>query len=90
MPDAHLDPLVHVAQPDHPDLIAEARAEAGRAIRDIGHALVGHHVPVELLGEVTSTLDRLTELLDQGRPARAIRCPPMPSSPNHRPTERRW
>jgi len=64
--DAHFDPLVHVAQDDHPDQIAQARAEAGRAIRDIGHALVGHHVPVELLGDVTRTLDDLTTQLDDG------------------------
>ena len=66
MSDAHFDPLVHVAQDDHPDQIAQARAEAGRAIRDIGHALVGHHVPVELLGDVTRTLDDLTTQLDDG------------------------
>ena len=57
--DAHFDPLVHVAQPDHPDDVGEARAEAGRAIRDIAHALVGHHVPLELLEELTTTLDDL-------------------------------
>ena len=43
---AHLDPLAHVAQDDHPDRLAEARAAAGRAIRDIGHAIVGHHAPL--------------------------------------------
>jgi acyl-coenzyme A thioesterase PaaI-like protein len=64
--DAHLDPLVHVAQDDHPDRLAEARAEAGRAIRDVGHALVGHHAPIELLDEVTRELDRLTGRLVQG------------------------
>ena len=66
MSDAHLDPLVHVAQPDHPDEVAEARAEAGRAIRDIGHALVGHHVPLELLVDLTTTLDDLTARFDTG------------------------
>lgn len=66
MSDAHLDPLVHVAQPDHPDEIAEARADAGRAIRDIGHALVGHHVPVELLEDLTTTLDGLTARFETG------------------------
>lgn len=66
MADAHLDPLVHVAQDDHPDLVAEARARAGRAIRDIGHALVGHHASVELLDEVTARLDDLTRRLDAG------------------------
>jgi len=64
--DAHLDPLVHVAQDDHPDRVAEARAEAGRAIRDLGHALVGHHAPIELLTDVARTLDRLTRELDEG------------------------
>jgi acyl-coenzyme A thioesterase PaaI-like protein len=64
--DAHLDPLVHVAQDDHPDRLAEARAEAGRAIRDVGHALVGHHAPIELLDEVTRELDRLTGRLVDG------------------------
>lgn len=64
--DAHLDPLVHVAQPDHPDDVGEARAEAGRAIRDIGHALVGHHVPLELLDELTATLDDLTASFETG------------------------
>lgn len=66
--DAHLDPLLHVAQPDHPDDVAEARARAGRAIRDIGHALVGHHVPTELLDELTTTLDDLTGRFDTGAP----------------------
>lgn len=66
MSDAHLDPLMHVAQPDHPDEVAEARAEAGRAIRDIGHALVGHHAPLLLLGQVTGELDDLTARLSTG------------------------
>ncbi|MFV0257641.1 MAG: PaaI family thioesterase [Acidimicrobiales bacterium] len=66
MSDAHLDPLMHVVQPDHPDAIAESRAGAGRAIRDIGHALVGHHAPIELLEEVTATLDALSARLDAG------------------------
>jgi acyl-coenzyme A thioesterase PaaI-like protein len=57
---AYLDPLIHVAQPDHSDRIADARASAGKAIRDIGHALVGHHAPLELIDRVTSTLDALT------------------------------
>lgn len=66
MAEAHLDPLVHVAQEDHPDIIAESRADAGRAIRDIGHALVGHHASVELLDELTATLDALTQRLTSG------------------------
>jgi len=66
MSDAHLDPLVHVVQDDHPDLVTEVRADAGRAIRDIGHALIGHHASVELLRDVTQTLDDLTQRLEQG------------------------
>ncbi len=66
MSDAHFDPLVHVAQDDHPDRVAEARAEAGRAIRDVGHALVGHHASLELLDEVTRALDGLTRQLGEG------------------------
>ncbi|MEI8239766.1 MAG: PaaI family thioesterase [Actinomycetota bacterium] len=57
---AHLDPLTHVAQPDHPDAVADARARAGRAIRDVGHALVGHHAPIEMVDRVTAQLDALT------------------------------
>jgi acyl-coenzyme A thioesterase PaaI-like protein len=64
--DAHLDPLVHVAQADHPDREAEVRARAGRAIRDIGHALVGHHASIETLEDVTRLLDDLTRRLDEG------------------------
>jgi acyl-coenzyme A thioesterase PaaI-like protein len=62
----HLDPLVHVAQPDHPDQLSNARAEAGRAIRDIGHALVGHHAPIELVAQVAATLDPLSAQLSAG------------------------
>jgi acyl-coenzyme A thioesterase PaaI-like protein len=63
---AHLDPLVHVGQTDHPDQIGSARAEAGRAIRDIGHALVGHHAPIDLLARTADALDALTEGLTAG------------------------
>lgn len=66
MSDAHFDPLVHVAQDDHPDPIGEARAAAGRAVRDIGHALVGHHAPIELLDELSQMLDDLTARLGSG------------------------
>jgi acyl-coenzyme A thioesterase PaaI-like protein len=60
----HLDPLTHVAQTDAPDYLADARAEAGRAVRDIGHALVGHQAPVELIDRITSVLDDLTAELE--------------------------
>ncbi|MFM8268425.1 MAG: PaaI family thioesterase [Ilumatobacteraceae bacterium] len=74
-PSAHLDPLTHVAQPDHPDRIAEARAGAGRAVRDLGHALVGHHASVELIDRVTSTLDALTAELFAGGPRSRAQSP---------------
>jgi len=64
--DAHLDPLVHVAQADHPDHVSEARAHAGRALRDIGHALVGHHASIDLLAEIARALDDLAHRLDAG------------------------
>jgi acyl-coenzyme A thioesterase PaaI-like protein len=63
---AHLDPLIHVAQPDHPDHMADARASAGKAIRDLGHAIVGHHASIELIDRVSSTLDVLTAELSTG------------------------
>jgi acyl-coenzyme A thioesterase PaaI-like protein len=56
---AYVDPLVHVAQLDHPDRLADARAAAGKAIRDLGHAIVGRHAPLELIDRVSSTLDAL-------------------------------
>lgn len=65
---AQFDPLVHVAQADRPDQFAQARADAGRAIRDLGHALVGHHASVETLTELATRLDALTARLDDGDP----------------------
>ena len=62
----HRDPLTHVSQSDDPDAATVARAEAGRAVRDIGHALVGHHAPLELVQRVTSHLDALTAELSEG------------------------
>jgi acyl-coenzyme A thioesterase PaaI-like protein len=69
----HLDPLVHVDQVDHPDALADARARAGRAVRDIGHELVGHEASVELLDRVTATLDALSaELANNAARNRAM------------------
>jgi acyl-coenzyme A thioesterase PaaI-like protein len=68
MPDAHLDPLVHVDQENHPGRVSDARAEAGRSIRDIGHALVGHDASIELIDDVTRTLTVLTRRLEGGAP----------------------
>ena len=57
---AYVDPLVHVAQLDHPDELANARASAGKAIRDLGHAIVGHHAPLDLLDRLSNSLDAFT------------------------------
>jgi acyl-coenzyme A thioesterase PaaI-like protein len=45
---------------------AVARRRAGRAVRDLGHVLVGHGVDRELLDEVAGTLTSLTERLSTG------------------------
>jgi len=63
---AHIDPLVHLAQPDTPDREADARAWAGKAVRDVGHALVGHHGSLDLIDRVSTTLDELTAALSAG------------------------
>ena len=47
-----------------PDL--EQRVRAGRAIRDLGHALVGHQAPPELLERVAESLEPLVAELDRG------------------------
>jgi acyl-coenzyme A thioesterase PaaI-like protein len=44
----------------------QSRARAGRAIRDLGHAFVGHDVPPELIDEMAATLAALTERLGSG------------------------
>jgi len=48
---------------DHPDRLTDARAAAGKAVRDLGHAIVGHHASLELIDRVSSTLDVLLEEL---------------------------
>jgi hypothetical protein len=52
---------------------AQARRAAGRAVRRLGHGLVGHEASDELLGDVATTLDELTDRLDAG--ARRARQP---------------
>jgi acyl-coenzyme A thioesterase PaaI-like protein len=64
--ESHVDPLMHVDQPDLPDREADARAWAGKAVRDIGHALVGHQASVELIDRVSTTLDELVHELSAG------------------------
>ncbi len=46
----------------------ELRAHAGKAIRDLGHAFVGHEAPHELLGELTATVDALSSRLTDQPP----------------------
>jgi acyl-coenzyme A thioesterase PaaI-like protein len=46
--------------------IEEARADAGQAIRDLGHALVGHVATTEQLEAATEDLQRLTTDFDTG------------------------
>ena len=53
-----------VSMQDDPFAISESRIRAGRAIRDLGHAVVGHQAPDELLDEVTGTLDALSARLE--------------------------
>ena len=53
--------------------VTEARARAGKAIRDIGHGLVGHDADAELIDEVADTLDDLTALLAKGDVRRRVR-----------------
>jgi acyl-coenzyme A thioesterase PaaI-like protein len=60
---AHVDPLVHLAQPDTPDRESDARAWAGKAVRDLGHALVGHRADLGLIDHISATLDDLTAQL---------------------------
>lgn len=50
----------HVSPDASANALADARARAGRAVRDIGHELVGHEASVELLDRLTATLDLLS------------------------------
>lgn len=45
-----------------------ARAHAGRAVRDLGHALVGHDNPPEVLEHVAVSTEALVRLLVHGSP----------------------
>jgi acyl-coenzyme A thioesterase PaaI-like protein len=46
--------------------VSDLRAEAGRAIRDLGHALVGRDAPPELVAETATTLRELVARFDGG------------------------
>jgi acyl-coenzyme A thioesterase PaaI-like protein len=45
---------------------AHSRRRAGRAVRDLGHALVGHAADSALLEDLATRLEALTERLDAG------------------------
>jgi len=47
------------------DDAAKARRAAGRAVRDLGHALVGHHADPATLRDVAATLEELTARLER-------------------------
>ena len=53
--------------------VTEARARAGKAIRDIGHGLVGHEADAELIEEIADTLNDLNALLAKGDVRRRVR-----------------
>jgi acyl-coenzyme A thioesterase PaaI-like protein len=46
----------------------DRRARAGRAIRDLGHAVIGHQADDQLLDELVERLDELTARLTDGPP----------------------
>jgi hypothetical protein len=82
------DPDDRFRTPAHLD----RRARAGRSVRDIGHALIGHQAEDTLVDEVADTLDALTNRLVAAAHAAARRArsnvattgapmPPRPSSP---------
>jgi len=48
--------------------VSEARVRAGRALREISHALVGRHADDALLDDVAKVLALLTERLERGEP----------------------
>ena len=58
-----------------PPEVTEARARAGRAVRDLGHSLVGHVATAAELDEVVTTLEGVVARLDAGEPRRRVREP---------------
>lgn len=47
-------------QADDPAAILEARARAGRAIREIGHAFIGRHASLEQIDRLSEVLESIT------------------------------
>lgn len=62
-----LDPLTHLVNVAHRDAEELARARAGRAIRNLGHALVGHYASIDDIDEIAATLETYTARLDAAR-----------------------
>ena len=64
-----------------------ARAHAGRAVRDLGHALVGHDNPPELLEHIASTVETMAARLALGphrsRPGRDMQNRSAEDPPAH-------
>ena len=61
------DPTAAPTDPFSPEHL-DRRARTGRAIRDLGHAVIGHHAADDLLDEITATLESLTSRLAAGAP----------------------
>jgi acyl-coenzyme A thioesterase PaaI-like protein len=57
---------------DSPE-VTEARARAGKAIRDIGHGLVGHDADAGLISRIADTLDDLKDVLGKGSTRHRVR-----------------
>ncbi|MEM9513458.1 MAG: PaaI family thioesterase [Actinomycetota bacterium] len=49
-----------------PEEHADARADAGRAVRDVGHALIGHHADTATIEALTAELQRWVATLTEG------------------------
>ena len=59
------DPVSDTAPDTAPD--DEARARAGRALRDLGHTLIGNNAPPEVIDAVADQLEALVATLDTGQ-----------------------
>lgn len=63
---SHLDPLTHLPRPDAPSAHEQAFERAGRSVRDIGHALMGHEADDLFLNEIAAALEGITARLETG------------------------
>jgi len=64
--DAPSTGAVHEGEPSARELLA--RADAGRAVRDLGHALVGHDNPPDELEQVAAAVEAMAVRLSLGPP----------------------